>query len=399
MERPTADQQARWSADLQPIARLEAVTALAAFVAHDIKNLMVTVAGNAELLRLCGESAVDFTPWTAPILASARHAGTLAEELLSYARGGRQEPRAVDLGEAITEVVGLKRGQVPPGVSLETDVAEGLWPLVGHPVHLRQIVLNLLSNALEASGVRGQVTVAARNLPADHDANRADRPAVLLTVRDTGSGMAPEVQQRAFEPYYSTKSRGSGLGLAATAAIVQAHGGWIHVDSQPQRGTRFAIGLPATPDAQVVRADEASAVTTPPTATPVTAPPKAAILVLDDETGVLDATAAMLQCLGYRALSARRREEALALCAEHTLALAIIDVDVPEADGEATLPELLRRCPGLRLLLTSGYGLSMATRALLTLQPARFLAKPYDLTSLDRAVRESLAARGDDAGA
>ena len=234
---------------LRAASRMEATATLAAGVAHDFNNLMTSILGNAELL-LTDPGFPDAPSRLGQVAEAAKRGGALAQQLLAYARGGKYQTTAVSLNEVVHQALHLQRHALPPRIQLEEDLDPDLPAIEADPVQVGQVVTNLCINAGEAVKGMGRVTVRTRRVELDADAivNRPGlRPGwhVLLEVEDTGGGIAPAALPRIFEPFFSTKFQGRGLGLAAAYGIVKNHHGYIGVESEVDRGTRFSIWLPA----------------------------------------------------------------------------------------------------------------------------------------------------------
>ena len=231
-------------------SRMEATATLARGIAHEFNNLMVGVLGNAQLLELRSSLDDNALRMLRAIGASAQKASELAQKMLAFARGGKYETRTVDMNEVVRTTLQLEKLTFPPRITTETDLSPDLWPITADPVQMSQIVMSLSLNAAEAIKETGKILVATRNIDVDADYTRgrkglAEGPHVCLTVRDDGEGMSPDTKARIFEPFFSTKFPGRGLGLAAVYGIVKNHGGHISVSSEPGLGTTMEVYLPA----------------------------------------------------------------------------------------------------------------------------------------------------------
>ena len=247
----------RAQALLMEASRIEATTTLAGGIAHDFNNLMVGVLGNAELL------IDDFAdqPKTLELLKdisqAATRAGQLAQQMIAFTHGGKHEPRAIDLNSIVQETVRLQEPSVPEGIEIVQDLEPCLQDTHADPVQIGQVAMNLCLNAVEAIEGCGRVIVTTRNLAVDDhfvERHRRFAPAhvpaepglyVCLAVSDTGCGMSDDVVSRAFEPFFSTKFQGRGLGLASAYGIVRNHGGHVWLDTAEGEGTTVTIILPA----------------------------------------------------------------------------------------------------------------------------------------------------------
>ena len=236
--------------------RLDSLAVLAGGLAHDFGNLLTPVLGRAELLlaRLPVDSPLRLH--ADAIRAAAEHAAELVERLQVFSGRRPTEPRPIDLNQIATDVVRLLRPVAPRGARLELELERALPHAVGDPTQIRQVVLNLLTNALDAvAGRRGRVVVrsrieqvAAADLAAFELAEGMTAgPAIVLEVEDDGVGMDAETRSRLWEPFFTTKPRGRGLGLPSVVGILRRHGGGMAVTTEPGRGSRFRCYLPVAP--------------------------------------------------------------------------------------------------------------------------------------------------------
>lgn len=375
--------------------KLESLGVLAGGIAHDFNNLLVGIVGNAELARRALPPAAPVRGLVDQISVAGRRAGDLAARLLAYAGKGRVDVKRLALHDVVREAGELvtvsKRKDVPivfelPGESpvVEVDAAQ-----------LRQVVMNLVINAIEAIGpapgtVRVAVdTVAIDPAPADSRVG-AFSPApgsyARLRVRDTGAGMDAETRARLFDPFFSTKGTGRGLGLAAVAGIVRAHHGAVHVTSEPGAGATFEILLPRWSGAAEADRPVAGAL------------PRGSwtVLLVDDDPAVRSVTAAMLVELGATPVVAADTASAIRALAQspESIACVVLDLTMPSAGGDVALRELRRIRPDLPVVLMSGYDELEAAEAMRGSAPTRFLQKPFTPDELAAKLAQVLAAPG-----
>lgn len=300
-------------------------------------------------------------------------------------------PVTLDLNEVVGNMTRLLQRILGEDVALQATFAPGLPPVCADPGMLEQVVLNLAVNARDAMPAGGTLSMATSLQAADSGSDQDERsPRVVLTVRDNGVGMAPELCARIFEPFFTTKppGKGTGLGLATVYGIVRQHGGTIDVQSTPGAGTSFTVTWPI---------DDASG-SAPSASAPHAVPtyPGATVLVVEDEPAVRLLTAAVLEQAGYRVMAAGTGREALDLIARELTPVDVLVTDVVMPDG-VTGPELARRVlatdPGLPIVFVSGYS-PEATAAGVSLQDGvSFLQKPYQLEELIRTVGAAVARR------
>lgn len=229
-------------------SRMEATATLASGVAHDINNLMTSVLGYAELLTLNLNSpkALDML---ATISQSAQQAGDLAQQILAFARGGKYQPKPLNLNNTIQQALQLLHQVIPASLVVEQQLAPDLWAVIADASQMSRVMVNLLSNALEAGDGQGRICVSTANLViaelAEGSHNLKPGNYVNVVVDDTGQGMSAEVLARVFEPFFTTKFQGRGMGLAAVYGIVQNHGGDIFIESEAGHGTVVKVYFPA----------------------------------------------------------------------------------------------------------------------------------------------------------
>jgi two-component system cell cycle sensor histidine kinase/response regulator CckA len=371
-------------------SRLEATATLAGGIAHQFNNLMVGVLGYAEMLK--ADLAWDASALGVldTISTSAQQAGELAQQMLAFARGGKYQPRVMNLNDAVRGVLYAQESLLPARIDVALDLASDLWNVEADLAQVSQVLLNVLTNAVEAIEGSGRITIATRNFRLD-DTPVEDLeagPYVCLSVQDTGHGMSAEVQARIFEPFFTTKFQGRGLGLAAVYGIVRNHGGHIVVDSKEGHGTTIEIHLPA------IRPRSAE----PSARTSVTKEPGgptdeglATVLVIEDEETVQKLVKRMLQRRGYRVLVASDGQQAVEIArTDAEIDVALLDIEMPSQRGTATYPLLMEARPGLKTILCSGYELDDQVQALLDAGARAFIHKPFDVFTLETEIRRVL---------
>jgi PAS domain S-box-containing protein len=233
---------------MRQASRLEATATLAGGIAHTVNNLMVSVLGYADILKMDLADRGDVVAMLDSISGSAEQASTLARQMVAYARGGKYISRVVNLDDTVQGVLHAQEQSLPSGVRIAYDAGHELWNVEADPAQMSEVVLNLLTNAVEAVEGNGRITIATRNLPLGkgHAADLEPGRYVCLSVQDTGHGMSQEVQSRIFEPFFTTKFQGRGMGLAVVYGIVDNHNGHISVQSEEGQGATFEVYLPAT---------------------------------------------------------------------------------------------------------------------------------------------------------
>jgi two-component system cell cycle sensor histidine kinase/response regulator CckA len=373
---------------LRHTQKLESLGVLAGGIAHDFNNLLVTILGNASLARSMPECAPKIAIKLQEVELGARRAAELTKQMLDYAGKGRFELQSVELPAVVREMAKLVKALIPKQVELHYHVQEGLPALEADPTQLRQVIMNLITNAAEAIGERpGRVVisveqryVSAEELePFMSDAATAGS-FLCLEVADDGSGMDEQTVARVFDPFFTTKFKGRGLGMAAVLGIVRSHRGAIRIESREREGTRVAVLLPA-------RGRD-------PSVEPQSGEPRGTVLVVDDDEGVRAVARLTLTAAGYQVLTAADGAEGLRAFERHgpSLQLILMDVTMPGMNGFEALRRIRAAGSAIPVLLSSGYDVDAThTEAAAS---SGVLEKPYDAAQLLGAVERALGRPG-----
>ena len=387
---------------MHEVQKLESLGLLAGGIAHDFNNLLMGVLGNADLalLKLAPESPAR--THVEAIEKAARRAADLTNQMLAYSGRGRFVVERLDLNRLVEEMSHLLGTVISKKAALKFDLSPGLPPVEGDPTQLRQVVMNLITNASDAIGDRvGVITVATGVMRADRDYLQGtfldeDLPEgeyVFLEVSDTGCGMDPATRARIFDPFFTTKFTGRGLGLAAVLGIVRAHHGAIKVYSEPGRGSTFKILLPRCDDVQDLhRADP------PPGANSDPFAGSATVLLVDDDEAVRTVAAMMLEEQGLEVIMAADGAEGVERFRSHAeeIRVVILDLTMPGLSGEEAFREIRRIRPDVPVILTSGYNENDVTTRFAGKGVAGFIQKPFRTAELMEVLAKAL---GREAGA
>jgi PAS domain S-box-containing protein len=392
--RSAAAERSRLQAQLQQAQKLESLGLLAGGIAHDFNNLLVSILANASLARLDVPHHSTLADVLADIEQSAQRAAELTRQLLEYGGRASSQRAAVDLVQVVHELPTLLRASVPHGITVRVLGPEEAHTVDGDAAQLRQVLMNLVTNAIDAMRDRSgviDVHVATAQLTRDDltrvvlGAEREAGPYIMVTVRDSGTGMPADVMDRMFDPFFSTKSTGRGLGLAATLGILNSHGGAIDVRSEEGQGTTVRVMLPLA------------------SAAPATAPSvdgdsivwtgDGTVLVVDDDVAVRAAARRALARAGYEVIEAHNGRDALSLFSERAVDIRciVLDIAMPVMTGDVCLQELRSRDEYVPVILSTGFDAEDVARGLVELGHASFLQKPYTATGLLRAVRDAMA--------
>ncbi len=374
--------------------KMEAVGRLAGGIAHDFNNILQVITGNVAMAAMEAPAGHPVHASLDEISRASERAVNLVQQLLAFSRREELRLRPVELGSLVVETARMLRRLIGEDIALELPPAPGPLPVLGDPGRIEQVLLNLCVNARDAMPDGGRLTIESELVDLDEQYCR-DHPEarpgrhVVVAVSDDGCGIPKEIQHRIFEPFFSTKEvgRGTGLGLATVYAIVRQHGGFINLYSEIGFGTTFRFYLPAAPEAAAAEAA---------IATPAQALLRGAgetILLAEDDEQVLAIATRVLAQAGYRVLTARDGDEALALHETHAgpIHLAILDVVMPHRNGRQTHDELRRRDPALPVLFATGYSYHHLQDGLVGQQLV--LRKPFTPRELLGQVRAAMDTR------
>ncbi len=370
--------------------RLESLGMLAAGIAHDLNNILAPVLMGAPLLRLRATHPSDLRILDG-IENSAGRGAALVRQILSFAHGTSGDKVLIQPKHLLRDITQFMGQTFPKNIQIKEDIPNDLWTVRGNPTQIHQVLLNLCVNARDAMPQGGTLWLRAENRRAAEGASGAGSPPVeagafvLLEVIDTGTGIPPELLERIWDPFFTTKGegRGTGLGLATVRGIAANHGGLVSVESEAGRGTKFRVLLPATSQ------HEGGAIVAPASSSPRGR--GELVLVVDDEASICDLITAVLGRYGYRVLVAANGTEAMAQYAPRSqeIALVITDVSMPEMGGGDLATALSRLNPRVKLLFISGAGTDPKPGENVP-AGARILVKPFAIENLVAAVREAL---------
>ena len=379
--------------------KMTAVGQLAGGVAHDFNNMLTAITGYADLLLANHRPTDPSFQDLMQIKQNANRAAGLVRQLLAFSRQQTLRPQVLSLSEVVSELGNnMLRRMIGEKVTLEVTLGRDLWQVKADLNQLEQAIVNLAVNARDAMPDGGKLTLRTRNVTAAEAAAFAHTgfvPAdyVLIEVEDTGTGIAPDVLDKIFEPFFSTKEvgKGTGLGLSTVYGIVKQTGGYIYALSKAGHGTTFRIFLPR----YLPSADEIAARREPERdgrATDLTG--RGTVLLVEDEEAVRSFAARALASRGYTVIQAASGTEALARIDGNIdgIDLVVSDVVMPEMDGPTLLKELRRRRPELKVIFVSGYAEEAFKKNLPDGESFVFLPKPFSLKELVAAVKETMAA-------
>ncbi|MGB8398135.1 cell cycle histidine kinase CckA [Bradyrhizobium sp.] len=381
--------------------KMDMVGQLAGGIAHDFNNVLSAIMmANDFLLNAHKPTDPSFQD-IMQIKQNATRAATLVRQLLAFSRRQTLRPQVLDLGDALSDLTMLLRRLIGEKVKLDLVHGRDLWPVKVDVSQFEQVVVNLAVNARDAMPEGGKLTVKTANLTAEQAAllSYKGMPAadyVRIDISDTGTGIPADIVDKIFEPFFSTKEvgKGTGLGLSTVYGIVKQTGGFVYVDSEPGQGTSFRIFLPRHRPEQDVAAEPHAARDAP------AEPPKpradltgqGTILLVEDEEGLRSLNARGLRSRGYSVIEASNGIEAMEALEEKNGAvdLVVSDVVMPEMDGPTLLKEMRSRNPDLKIIFVSGYAEDAFEKSLPENEQFAFLPKPFTLTQLVAAVKETM---------
>jgi two-component system, cell cycle sensor histidine kinase and response regulator CckA len=388
--------------ELRQYQKLESIGQLAAGVAHDFNNILTVVQGYAAMLDDLGLKEEQAEP-VRQIAAAAERAANLTRQLLAFSRKQMINPTKCELAEVVRSIEPMLRRTLGADVNLTLDIADDSLTIFADRGMIEQILVNLCVNARDAMMEGGAISISIGPEQIGDEDNHSDpsvRPGayVMLSVRDNGSGIPPEIRSKIFDPFFTTKDvgKGSGLGLATVYGIVKQHQGWIEVQSEVGHGATFRIFLPRVE--RVVKS--AVAVAGPPQLKAQVG--KERILLVEDEPALKAMAERILAGRGYLVRSANSGLDALKVWDEQNGAFDLLLTDMVMPDGMSgrdLARKLLARKPGLRALFTSGYSPEAVSRGMTLTEGVNFLQKPYSPDALAHAVRTCLDHGGEGMGA
>jgi signal transduction histidine kinase len=384
---------------LRHAQKLESLGLLAGGVAHDFNNLLTGILGNASLVLEVAETDAEVKGMLTDIIRASERAADLTRQLLAYAGKGKFVIEPVDASALVRDISELLRSSVPRTVELSLQLNPCLPTIEGDTSQIQQLVMNLILNAVEATGERPgvvRVTTDVRSIgPGDRVAHfRPDPPQagayVSIEVVDDGCGMSDLIKAQIFDPFFTTKFTGRGLGLAAALGIVRGHKGSIGVESKEGCGSAFTVLLPATSVSPSGRMQDPTH-----TVQQLTQSGAGSILVIDDEDVVRRAARAALEHFGYTVFEASDGRDGADLFSRlhDRVSMVLLDLTMPRMDGHEVWRYIRRVRPDMKILVTSGFDEAEAKRQFSESTGLDFIQKPYTATALARKIRAVLDAR------
>jgi signal transduction histidine kinase len=388
--RHSQEQLAASQSALFQAQKMEAIGQLTGGVAHDFNNVLQIIGGNLQLLKLVGNLSEAGLARVDTALAGVERGAKLSSHLLAFARRQPLQAVVIDPGHLLRDMDDMMRRVLGPRARVVTEIEHRLGSTLVDPNQLNNVLLNLAINARDAMAGSGTLTIRAANAGPDSGLPPSLAPGwyVMIEIADTGTGMPPDVLERAFEPFFTTKptGQGTGLGLSMAYGFVKQSGGEIVLRSEPGKGTRVQIWLPRS-EAEPAALDDLAAA-------PLLGGPET-ILVVEDEEQVRNATCGILSALGYRVLEAGDAASAKAIVESgEQIDLVFSDVIMPGPVSSLQLGEAVRaRLPDAQILYTSGYAEGVLAHEGKLDARVNLLHKPYHPDALSARIRHLLRRR------
>jgi PAS domain S-box-containing protein len=376
---------------LRQAQKMEAIGRLAGGIAHDFNNLLMVISGYSEfLLERLGPDLSLRGP-AQEIANAAQRATSLTRQLLAFSRKQMLAPKVLDLNEVVTENLKMLTRMIGEDIDLVMVPSPAIGAVRADPGQIDQVIMNLAVNARDAMPEGGKLTIETANVSLDESFARMHAPLeagdyVMLSISDTGLGMDSETQSRIFEPFFTTKgAKGTGLGLSTVYGIVKQSGGYIFVDSRPQRGTRFRAYFPRVDKEDAAAAQESLGLPRPDRG-------QETILLVEDETNLRRLARQYLETQGYKILEAEDGAAALQIVEGHKgpIDLLFTDVVMPGMNGRELALAITAQRPAIRVLYMSGYTENAIGHNGTLYAGINLLQKPFSLPALKDKVREVL---------
>ena len=372
---------------LRHAQKMEALGRLAGGIAHDFNNLLMVIRGYAELAMPSGPGADDLHRKVSEIMKASDRAQALVSQLLAFSRKQILQPRVLDLNSILLDLGTVLPRLIGEDIQLRIRPGADLGLIKADPNQIQQAILNLSINARDAMPKGGTLTIQTSKVPMGRSSgNGASTGRIVLTVADTGSGIAPDIRAQIFEPFFTTKEqgKGTGLGLAMVYGTVTQSGGHIEVESEVGKGTTFKVFFPSTnetmphPHSEIAGSAKERASET--------------ILLVEDEPSLRDLVSQYLENAGYIVIIAVDGEDGLKKAATHAgpIHIVITDVVMPSMGGRELAEQLKLTHPESRILFMSGYTDDAVIRQNISEQQNFFIEKPFQLQSLSSKIREVL---------
>ncbi len=377
----------RYERQLLQAQKTEAIATLAGGIAHEFNNALSAVVGCLELFKLDfleNEKVLNDIEYVQPAIDRMSN---LTSQLLAYAQGGKYHPQKLSLNDIVQDTLPNIQHTLDSSIKVDLKLHSDPWPVDADLLQMQMVLVAMLTNASEALEGQGHIRISTRNVYIDDVTSKplADLSPgryVSLEIEDNGKGMDGKTRRRLFDPFYTTKFQGRGLGMAAVFGIIRNHDGWIKVDSEIGRGTLITVYLPIATDVHVQeKKDEV----------PV-APGTETILLVEDEDIVVEITRKMMTRLGYQIRVAQNGEEAMRISDDPQVNfdLVLLDMKLPDMDAKDIFFSLKKAHPEIKVIIFSGYALDGPVQEILDAGADGFIQKPFSFSTLSSQLRAVL---------
>jgi signal transduction histidine kinase/ActR/RegA family two-component response regulator len=375
-------------AQLEETRKFEAIANLAGGIAHQFNNALSVILGNTDLINMELEDKDQLALYLDSIDQAAQRMSLLTNQLIAYAKGGKYKPQVVEAAAFVQVSLTAIQYTLPPKLTITTDINALEAKIEIDVTQMQMVISAIVTNAAEATDNKGRIGITCNQQTIESPEN--DRygallpgPYMVMEITDDGVGMNAETQQRIFEPFYTTKFQGRGLGMAAVFGIIKNHQGHIHITSQKEHGTQVRIYLPI-------------ATTSPAPLIDAPAPDHlkhaGRILLVEDEPMVMSVHQSLLNRLGYSVIKAPNGITAIDVICQDDVQfdLVLLDLKLPDMDGGAIFPIIRRHRPDVKVIICSGYALEGRTQTLLDNGADGFIQKPFSLDAISAKLNNVL---------
>ena len=383
IERPQLEEQ------LYQAQKMQALACLSGGLVHDFNNILHCILGYTEM-ALIGKSkdSPDYDTFH-QIELMINKGSELARQFLAFGRKIPLQFKPIDLNSVIREMLSLLRRTIPRMIDIQLKLAENLKMVSADAGLCEQVLMNLCINSVNAMGKNGKLTFMTENviLNPDHPQillNPLSLEYLRLTVSDTGYGMSQKTLNRIYEPFFTTKEKGTDLGLSIVYSIIKDHGGFIESDSDVGKGTTFRIYFP------VLDSDEQLQKKVELKKADKSLRGNESILIVDDEKDVLKICEEMLARNGYTVITAKNGEEGIIKYSKNFPDLVLLDIGMPGIGGIKSLQEMMGVDSNVKVVIMSGYSEKRSIEEARKLGAKAFLQKPYHVTELLKTIRSVL---------
>lgn len=391
-ERKKAEEEKkRLENQLQQVQKMEAIATLAGGIAHQFNNALSLITANLDLMELDHPHDEPLRKYSDSMRKAAQRMAQLTGQLLAYARGGKYRAGTISISDFLMDTISLIGHTLNPSVRIELDLPGDLPAIKADLTQMQMVLTAVLSNASEAIEGDGLIQITGRNesILREGEEYPGLKPGayVKLTIADNGKGMDEISLKRIFEPFYTTKIEGRGLGMAAVYGIIMNHGGWVSVHSESGRGTTVRIILPSTEIAE--QAQKSTGIES--------IKGSGTVLLIEDEEAVMEVSKAILERLGYTVIAAKTAKEAVTIAEsfKDRIDLALLDIILPDMKATTLFPILKNARPDLRVIICSGYSLDGPAREVMDAGADDFIQKPFSMATLSAVLTKVLGNRAE----